>query len=163
MRQRFEQQLKIGQLPISEIYINPKSKNALVELIAALKEIYLNKEYNEKVFSILERLIIGKDKNNGRPGMDLWIIFVLAQTRLFMNYSYEHLHNQANNHFLLRSIMGIEQETSFGRIEFEYQHIYDNVSRLSDEMLRDLNDVIVEFAHEEVFKKRKYSIALQNR
>ena len=38
MRKRFELQLGIGQTPVSEIYINPKSKNALDHLVAALNE-----------------------------------------------------------------------------------------------------------------------------
>jgi len=46
MRKRFEQQLFLGQLPIEETYINPKKKYALDELLAALKEIYCNTEYN---------------------------------------------------------------------------------------------------------------------
>ena len=46
----------MGQLPIEETYIGVKSKNALDELFA-LKEIYCNKEYNERIFSILEKHI----------------------------------------------------------------------------------------------------------
>ena len=49
MRKRFELQLSIGQTSIEEFYINPKSKNALEQLIAALKEIYCNTEYNDKI------------------------------------------------------------------------------------------------------------------
>ena len=37
MRKRFDLQLRIGQTPIQEIYINPKSKNALDQLIASMK------------------------------------------------------------------------------------------------------------------------------
>jgi len=57
MRQRFELQLKVGQTSINEIYINPKSKNALDQLVAALKEIYCNAYYNEKIFSIIEKYL----------------------------------------------------------------------------------------------------------
>jgi len=91
MRKRFEQQLSIGQIPIEETIISPKSKNALDELLVALKEIYCNPEYNEKIFSILEKYI-GNKKKTGRPGMDLWCVFVLAQVRLCLNESYDMLH-----------------------------------------------------------------------
>jgi hypothetical protein len=37
MRKRFEQQLSIGQIPIEETVINPKRKNVVDELLAALK------------------------------------------------------------------------------------------------------------------------------
>lgn len=51
MRKRFEQQLSLGQIPIEETYINPKKKYALDELLAALKAIYCNPDYHEKIFS----------------------------------------------------------------------------------------------------------------
>ena len=160
MRKRFEQQLRIGQRPISEIRVNPKSTNALEQLVVALKELYCNREYNEKVFCELECLMQGKNRNNGRPGMDLWVIFVLAQVRLCMNYSYAELHRQANNDYQLRCLLGIECDGCFSRIEFAYQQIYDNVSRLTDDMLFKLNDIIVEFGQKQVFKK-KATTALQ--
>ena len=155
MRQRFELQLKVGQTSINEIYINPKSKNALDQLVAALKEIYCNAYYNEKIFSIIEKYLPKVDRNNGRPGMNLWTIFVLGQVRMCLNYSYDMLHHQANNDRLLRQLIGIVDEFNVEPFTFEYQNIYDNVSKLSDVMLREINDVIVEFGHNKVFKKKE--------
>jgi len=154
MRNRFEQQLIIGQIPIEGTIINPKSKNAVDELIAALKELFCNKEYNEKIFSILESRINKGKKETGRPGMDLWIVFVLAQLRLCLNLGYEMLHNLANNHRTLRQLMGVERKFGYEPIEFEYQHIYDNVTLLDDDMVKELNEVIVGFGHG-VFKKKE--------
>ena len=145
----------MGQVPIGEVEINPKSKNALEQMLVSLQEIFRNEEYNEKVFLLLEELLDGKDKRNGRPGMDLWVLFVLAQVRQCMNYSYETLHHQANNDYILRRVMGVEQEWGFGRTEFEYQNIYDNVTLLDTEKLTRLNDIIVAFGHGEVFKKKE--------
>ncbi len=155
MRNRFAQQLSIGQKPIEETWISPKSKNPIDELLAALKEIYCNKKYNEKIFNILDKHIRSGKKNTGRRGLDLWIVFVLAQLRLCLNISYEMVHNLANNHHTLRYLMGVEREFGYERIEFEYQNIYDNVSALSDEMITELNAVILEFGHREVFKKKE--------
>jgi transposase, IS5 family len=155
MRKRFEQQLVLGQLPIEEAIINPKSKNALDDLLAALKAIYCNSEYNEKIFNILEKHINSGKKRTGRVGMDLWSIFVLAQVRLCMDMSYGNLHDQANNHHKMRHLMGVEKGFGYERIEFEYQNIYDNVSLLNDEMLAELNGVILEFGHFQVFKKKE--------
>jgi len=62
MRKRFEVQISIGQLPISGLLINPKSKNALEQVIAALKEIYCHPEYSEKIFSVLEKSLSGKSR-----------------------------------------------------------------------------------------------------
>ena len=157
MRKRFEQQMRIGQLPISELQINPKSTNAMDQLITALKEIYCNSKYNERIYIILEELLEEKSKSNGRPGMDLWVIFVLAQVRLCMNYSYDMLHHQANNDYRLRYLLGLETDKYWPaeRTEYAYQQIYDNVSCITDEMLVKINTVIVEFGHNEVFKKKE--------
>lgn len=155
MRKRFEQQLGLGQLPIEAALINPKSKNALDELLAALKAIYCDKEYNEKLFSILEKHINSGKKNTGRPGMDLWCIFVLSQVRLCLNLSYDTLHDLADNHHKMRHLMGIEKGFGFERVEFEYQNIYDNVSMLSDELVAEINKIILDFGHGLVFKKKE--------
>jgi hypothetical protein len=154
MRKRFEQQLTLGQVPISETNIPINSKNSLDELLVALKEIYCNEEYNENIFNILEKYITKNKKKTGRKGMDLWSIFVLAQVRLCMNLSYDVLHNQANNHRTMRQLMGVEKTFGFEPVEFKYQNIYDNVGLLTDEILSEINQIIVEFGHKEVFKKK---------
>lgn len=155
MRKRFEQQLGLGQLPIEDIRIKPKSQNALDELVVALQAIYCNKEYNEKIFNILETHINFGKKNTGRTGMDLWSIFVLSQVRLCLNMSYNALHDAANNHFNMRQLMGVEKGFGFERVQFEYQNIYDNVSMLSNELVSEINQVILDFGHGQVFKKKE--------
>ena len=147
--------MSLGQTPIQEIYINPKSRNALEQLIAALKEIYCNTEYNDKIFSIIEKYLPKVDPNNGRPGMNLWTVFVLSQVRMCLGMSYDMLHNLSNNHLLLRKLLGISDIFGAENVCFEYQNIYDNVSKLSESMLVEINDIIVEFGHREVFKKKE--------
>jgi len=155
MRKRFEQQLTLGRLPISETKISTKKRSgALPGLCAALKEIFTTPEWNERVFEILEAKITEGKKRTGRPGMDLWQIFVLSQVRLCRNISYEELYHTANNDHLIRRIMGIESGFGYERYEFEYQNIIDNVSLLDDQTVKELNQIIVEFGHE-VFKKKK--------
>ncbi len=156
MRTRFEQELKFGILPIEKTRISLKSKDSLSELLAALLEIYTNSEYNEKVAGILSEELIKGKKQTGRPGMSLWHIFVLSQVRLCKNYGYADLHSTANNHLTLRRLLGVASENSeFSDYVFEYHNIYDNISGLSREMLEKINDVIVEFGHKEVFKKKE--------
>ena len=74
-----------------------------------------------------------------------------------MNYSYVDLHHHANNDYLLRCLLGIENDGffPFTRVGYVYQQIYDNISLVNDEMLVKINDVIVEFGHNEVFKKKE--------
>ena len=155
MRKRFEQQMTLGKLPIGETEIPTKKRSgALPQLCAALKEIFITPEWNEKVFEILEAKITAGKQRTGRPGMDLWQIFVLSQVRLCQNISYDELHHIANYDSLIRQILGIESGFGYEKYKFEYQNIIDNVSLLDDETVRELNQVIVEFGHE-VFKKKE--------
>jgi hypothetical protein len=153
MRQRFEQQIRLGQIPVSEAEINLKSRDPYMHLMRALKEIFLTPEYNKQVFNILERKIMAGKKATGRRGMDLWHIFVLAQVRLGLNTNYDRLHTMANSDHLLRGVMGVEMNAGFEKQRFEYQQIIDNVTLLDDETVKELNKVILQFGHD-VFKKK---------
>jgi transposase, IS5 family len=153
MRKRFEQQLILGQKPIGQTPIPVKEKGALIELIAALKEIFTNEEYNSQIFNILEEKLSKNKLHTGRKGMDLWMIFVLSQVRLCLGLSYENLHNLTNNHYTLRYLLGVEREFGYERIEYDYQNIYDNITLLDNETVKQLNDVTVAFGHN-VFKKK---------
>jgi transposase, IS5 family len=154
MRKRFEQQFTIGCIPINGVIIpTAKRSGALPGLCAALKEIFITPEWNEKVFEILERKILPENNKTGRPGMDLWQLFVLSQVRLCQNISYDELHDLANHHILVRQIMGVEKGFGHPKHMFGYQNIIDNVGLLDDETVKDLNRVIVEFGHK-VFKKK---------
>jgi len=153
MRKRFEPQFILGQLPIEETRIPLKSRAPLVALVTALKKLYITPDWNEKIFAILEQKILSGKKKTGRYGMNLWQVFVLAQTRLSLNCSYDNLHHIANNDKMIRQLMGVEADYGFEDYEFEYQNILDNVGLLDDQTVRELNEVIVSFGHE-VFKKK---------
>ena len=154
MRKRFEQQYSLDVLRIEDTEVNLKSRDAFAKLILALKKIYTNSKYNSQLFSILESEIMKNKKKTGRSGMNLWQIFVLAQTRLTLNINYDRLHDLVNNHHTLRQILGIEKSLEQKRIKIEYQNIVDNVKLLSDETLKQINEIIVEMGHD-VFKKKE--------
>jgi len=155
MRKRFEQQLTLGTLLIEDTKIpTSKRSGALPSLCAALKEIYMTPECNNKVFSILENKILPKNNNTGRPGLNMWQIFVLAQVRLTLNISYDEVCDLANHHIMVRQIMGVETMSGYKREEIGYQRIIDNVGLIDDETVKQLNDLIVEFGHG-VFKKKE--------
>ncbi len=155
MRKRFEQQLVIGRLLIEDTVIPTQKRcGALPSLCIALKEIFVSTKWNQQIFEILEKQISTKNQNTGRPGMDLWQIFVLAQVRLCQNISYDELHHIANFDSLIRQIMGVESGFGYEKIQFSYRSIIDNVKILDDQSVKQLNDIIVEFGHE-VFKKKE--------
>lgn len=154
MRKRFEQQYSVDTLKIEDTKILLKSRDAFSKLLLSLKEIYTNEKYNEMMFKILEDKIIKGKKKTGRKGMNLWQIFVLAQTRLALNISYDNLADLVNNHYNLRQILGINSVATFDSIKISYQNIVDNVKLLDDETVKELNKIIVEMGHD-VFKKKE--------
>jgi hypothetical protein len=155
MRQRFELQKEVGRRLIEDTPSPRNSRDPMVSIVIALRELYKNKLYRDQILDILEKKLVTGRPKTGRPGMDLWTIFVLAQLRLSKRLSYGELHTQANYNQLVRQVMGIEMEESFGFEEVPYQTIYDNVSLLDDETVREINEVVVSFGHGEVFKKKE--------
>ena len=159
MRKRFEQQYSLGRLKIEETEIDISSRTAFAKFLLALKKIYTTTKYNDKIFRVIENKITLSKQKTGRNGMDLWQIFVLAQTRLVLNLGYDNLHDLANNHQSLRQILGIETTWEYEKIKLEYQNIVDNVKLLDNETLQEINNIIVQMGHD-VFKKKE-EVALQ--
>ena len=155
MRKRFEPQMSLNIVPIADLRLNLKNRDAATKISLALLTLYKDATYNEALFEILERYITKGKKKTGRPGMDLWQIFVLAQYRLSLNLSYDRLHYMSLYDSVLRTLLGIES-SGFNavRFEFEYQTILDNASLLSDELLKEINNLIVDFGNG-VFKKKE--------
>ena len=92
MRKVIECQMKLGEVPISHIEVDLKSRDEIPKVLIGLKEIYCNAEIRDRVFSILENVIPeGTDTGRGRPGMDLWKILVLGTLRLICNWDFDKL------------------------------------------------------------------------
>lgn len=161
MRAGFEQQLTLGSTPIHEVKIPSKTRSHMAALMEAIKYIYITPEWNRKIYNLLsEKLQKGK-KETGRTGMSLWEIFVLGQVRLCMNTSYDELHFMANDSEMLRGILGV-LPTDFSKgAQYEYQNIYDNMNLLDDQLLRQINDVIVQAGHDVFKKKEKAALHLK--
>jgi len=156
MRKRFDQQKSFGRIPIEDTVIRMSSRAGAYKIGLALLEIYKTPEYSEEIFAILESYITKGKKQIGRPGMDLWQIFVLSQYRLGLNLTYDELDYMVNEDKTLRSLMGI-QGTEFGgpQEEISYQNLIDNLGLITEEMMQKINGVIIAFANGEVFKKKE--------
>jgi IS5 family transposase len=62
---------------------------------------------------------------------------------------------------MLRELLGVES-TAFSDdvIEFSYQNILDNMELLSEDLLKEINEVIVNFGHKNVFKKKVEEVSI---
>ena len=85
MRQRFERQLDLGQTPIEQVPIPPKSRDELPPVLRGLQWIFQTPEINEQIFQLLEQRVTGGKQATGRPGMDLWHVLVLGVARLALD------------------------------------------------------------------------------
>lgn len=154
MRNRFEQQLSIGTVPISEVDINQKTRHELAPVLVGLQYLFIDKLVNEKIFALLENRIIAGKKRTGRPGMSLWEIFVLAVVRLCLDVDYDFLLDQANNHNELRGILGVQKsDFSPGKV-YQYQTVVDNITLLDEATLEQINELVVKSGHT-ILKKKK--------
>ena len=162
MRQRFEQQLSLGIIPISEVEIRIKSRDEMPPLLVALQMIFVTEKLNEAVFTILEDTICKDKKATGRQGMDLWHILVLSLVRHACNTNWDKLHYFSNNDMTMRSIMGLHNnEFGEGFHEFEYQTILDNVSLLDAETIDKINTIVVDYGVSLFKKKENESVQLK--
>ncbi len=153
MRKTVDLQAKLGSVDILGIKFDLSSRDEIPKLLMGLQYIYRTPEIREEVFKVLEEIIPeNTDKNNGRPGMDLWKILVLGTIRLNCNWDYDKLHEITNNHKTLRKMLG------HGLIDDEYnyalQTLKDNVSLLTPEVLDKINQIAVKAGHKLVGGKK---------
>ncbi|HVB66072.1 MAG TPA: ISNCY family transposase [Candidatus Acidoferrales bacterium] len=163
MRQRFEQQMNLRTVAISDVKFPLKSRDELPPVLMALQYIFVTPELNKKVFELLEKKICKSKKKTGRKGMDLWHLLVLAVVRHGLGTNWDRLEYLANYDQLLRSIMGVHA-TAFiedEKIEFNYQTILDNVSLIDEDLLREVNLMVVDAGHKLLKKKDDEALKLK--
>lgn len=153
MRKTIEHQIQISETHISDIKIDPRSRDDIPKILRGLKHIYSHADLRESVFRIIQKLVPkGVAMDNGRPGMFLWRIFVLGTLRLCCNWDFDRLHEIANHHDTVRQMLG------HGIRDFEYQYslqtLKDNISLFTPEILDEINQVIVKAGHDVIGKKK---------
>ncbi len=83
MRKATEPQIHFGQVDISKIEFDLRSRDEIPKLLMGLQYIYCTPEIRAEVFKILEEMVPAETAaDKGKPGMLLWKIFVLGTLRL---------------------------------------------------------------------------------
>jgi len=152
MRTTINDQLILGEVDISQISFDPKSRDEIPQLLRGLQYVYCNPELRSNTFKLLEDYI-PHSRKKGRRGMELWKILVLGTIRLNCNWDYDKLKEIADNHCKIREMLGIAawvQEPIFN-----LQTLKDNVSLLTPELLVQINTLVVSAGHTLVKKKMK--------
>jgi transposase, IS5 family len=159
MRRVIEPQMKLGELAIADIKLDPKSRDDIPQILRGLQHIYTTPELRGAVFAILaevlpEHQINGKtvkaDPNNGRPGMTQWQILVLGVLRLGLNADYDRILELANEHKTLRKMLG-HSDWAAEKL-YNLQTLKDNLRLFTPEILDRLNRVIVGAGHQALKK-----------
>ena len=75
----FETQFKLGQITLSQITLDYKSRDDITKLLLGIQHISSNKKGLEQILKILKEAI--SIKSIGRLGMSLWKILVLGLLR----------------------------------------------------------------------------------
>ncbi len=157
MREAKNQQMQLGEVDISAIRINPKSRDDIPQILRGLQLLYTNVAIRETLFTALEQVIPSQvNKSTGRPGMMLWRIFVLGVLRLNLNCDYDRLHNLANNHRTIREMLG---HSDFYKHEYQLQTLKDNVKLLTPKVLEEINHIVVLAGHDLLKKKENAKLA----
>lgn len=153
-------QMQIGEVDISQIQFDSRSRDDIPKILKGLQYIYCNADIRKEIFDLLENNFSTTiDKRNGRPGMDIWKVFVMGVLRLDLNCDFDRLHDLVNNHDKIRQMLG--HPDFFDKHYYHMQTIKDNVSLLTPELLEEINQVIVKAGH--VLLKKKENDLLHGR
>ena len=154
MRKTINQKLQLNESQISDIQFDLKSRDDIPQLLMGLQYIYVNKELRKEVFNVLETMTPEKvDIKNGRPGMDLWRIFVFGTLRVNLNWDYDRLHEMANNHKTIRQMLG--HVISDDEHAYKLQTLKDNVALLTPGISDKISQLTVKVGHTFCKKKRR--------
>ena len=156
MRQTINPQMQLGEVDISAITFDAKSRDDIPRLLRALQHIWTSLELRSKVFQVLNTMTT-TDKNNGRPGMEFWKILVLGTLRLVTHCDYDRLKELANEHGTLRNMLGHGPYCTYS---YHIQTLQDNISHFTPEILDLVNQVVVGAGHELVKKKKNRYMAV---
>lgn len=144
-------QFELGEVPIGDIKIDPRSRDDIPAVLRGLQEMYVREDIRERLFELLEKSLVRKvSHRTGRPGMELWRIFVLASLKQGLDCDFDRLHDLANQHKTLRQMLG--HSDWIDTTEYQMQTLVENVSLLSPQVLAEISQLIVETGHE-VLKK----------
>ena len=152
MRNVINPQLLLDGVDIAKIELNAKSRDDIPQILRGLQHIYTVPDLRDRVFSILQEVLPqsvkggGKaDPGTGRPGMEQWRILVLGVLRLGLNADYDRIHDLADNHKLIRQMLGHSDWTD--TTKYKLQTLKDNLRLFTPEVLDRINKEVVAAGH----------------
>ena len=152
MREIIKPQLQLGEVDISAIEIDHRSRDDIPRLLRGLQYIYTTEAVRERVFAILAEVLPERadgsgpvSAETGRPGMAQWQILVLGVLRLGLNADYDRIAELANQHRTVRQMLGHSDWSA--QSQWGVQTLKDNLRLFTPEVLERINQVVVDAGH----------------
>ena len=156
MRKRFELSPQLGALPISEVKIPLNSRDELPPVLLALQTIFLDQTYHERLFSIIEPVVVKGKKQTGREGMTIWEVIVLSVIRMTLNTNYDRLLWIANYDKCVRQLMGVEADDhgfSGPSKTYSLTALKENIGLLKVDTIDKVTALVIEIGQDHLKKK----------
>ena len=152
MRQVIQEQMQFGEVAISDIEFDIRSRDEIPKILMGLQAVYCDLTVRRQVFEVLVNLVPkGISPRKGRRGMDFWKILVLGVLRLSCNWDYDKLKEIADNHKTVRLMMG------HGKMDDDFRYalqtLKDNVSMFTPEVLDKINRIVVKHGQKIIGKQ----------
>jgi hypothetical protein len=145
MRISHQDQLQLDATPISQITLDIECRDPMIPILRGLQHLYSQPQVREQALQLVaDDVLQDVDPDQGREGLTLWQVFVLAAVRLGANLTYDHLHYLAGNDCNLRAML---QVGDWSRKNFTWHRIRDNVCLVRAETIENINHLVVQEGH----------------
>ena len=146
MRIPHRKQQYLGCPAVTQVDVNPNCRDRMIPILRALQHIYSRPQLRQKALDLIAQDVLGDaDPDQGRPGLTLWQILVLASVRLGCDFTYDHLQDLAENHNNLRLIMQVMAD--WKEESFDFRRLHNNICLVRPETIEAINHLIVAEGH----------------
>lgn len=145
MRIPHQNQLQLDTTPIAQITLDTECRDRMIPILRGLQHLFSQPQIRDQALQLVAQDVLqDADPNQGREGLSLWQVFVLAAVRLGANITYDHLHYLATNDRSLRAMM---QVGDWSQESFTWHRIRDNICQIRVETIEKINHLVVEEGH----------------
>lgn len=140
-------QQRLDLVPLLSVRLNPRSRDEKVKLIRGLQAVYADVVVRQQILDLIALDVLqGARRDTGRPGMDLWSVFVLLACREALQADYDELEDLAEHHTLIRAALGIGNWQE--EWHFDWTRIWRNVRKVRAETVAEINRRVLHLGHQ---------------
>lgn len=146
MRKAYSRQLRFDVPSALNVELDFQCRDEIIPILRSLQHICSCPPLRDACLQLVAQDVNGHSRDDcGREGFDYWEILVLGSVRLGCNLDYDKLHDLAQNHRLLRAVMGAGEWEAV--TSFSWRRIRDNVCLLKPATIQAISNLIVAEGH----------------